>query len=66
MGMEEEVQCQYLQRVEVHADLKKNTNNLKTGKKRTILKEVFMKKNPTMFLMGRSVRDLRTICSHVR
>lgn len=46
MGMEEEVQCQYLQRVEVHADLKKNTNNLKTGKKRTILKEVFMKKKP--------------------
>lgn len=33
MGMEEEVQCQYLQRVEVHADLKKNTNNLKTEKK---------------------------------
>lgn len=39
MGMEEEVQRQYLQRVEVHADLKKNTNNLKTGKKGLSLKK---------------------------
>ncbi|XP_052681283.1 uncharacterized protein LOC128162125 [Crassostrea angulata] len=44
MGMEEEVRCQYLRRVEVRPDLKKITNNLKTEKKRTILKEVFLEK----------------------
>lgn len=46
MGMEEEVQCQYLQRVEVHADLKKNTNNLKTGKKDYPERSFYEKKNP--------------------
>lgn len=33
MGMEEEVQCQYLRRVEVHADLKKIRTTSKQRKK---------------------------------
>lgn len=45
MGMEE-VQCQYLPRVEVRADLKKKKNNEQSQnrEKRTFLKEVFMEK----------------------
>lgn len=44
MGMEE-VQCQYLRRVAVRADLKKKNNEQSQNReKRSFLKEVFMEK----------------------
>lgn len=47
MGMEEEVQCQYLRRVEVHADLKKKDEQPQNREKKDYPERSFYeKKNP--------------------